>query len=130
MVGADFQRSTQLSDSFFHPRDSHSRSPSGRHATQLLRWNTLALVFYLNDNLMVGAMKANFRRRTSRMPMNVRKTFLHKPKTAVSISRGIRPKSSGQSRLTLILLRRANPSVYQGRAEASPASSSKGGWSK
>ena len=80
MVGADFQRSTQLSDSFFHPRDSHSRSPSGRHATQLLRWDTLALVFYLNDNLMVGAMKANFRRRTSRMPMNVRKTFLHKPK--------------------------------------------------
>ena len=47
---------------------------------QLLCWNAIAFVFHLDNNLMVGVMKANFGGRTSRMPVNVGEALLHEPK--------------------------------------------------
>jgi hypothetical protein len=54
--------------------------PGRSHYILFFWWYSLALVRDFNKNLTAAMTNANLGYRTPRMPMNIRKTFLHHPK--------------------------------------------------
>jgi len=86
----------------------------------------LCLVLDLDQYLTVALAKANPGERTSRMSVDVGEAFLHHAKdSGLRLTRQA-AEVLGRSKSTLILLRRANPSTYQRRAEHSPLRRAKG----
>jgi len=69
-----------LSESFSHSSNSNSVRPGRSHYILFFWWYSLALVRDFNKNLTAAMTNANLGYRTPRMPMNIRKAFLHHPK--------------------------------------------------
>jgi hypothetical protein len=75
----DVQAAAQLPESFSHAPDSYPGGARRGHLKLLFCRYAFASILYFYANVTVGGSNANPGCLTSRMTMNIGKTFLHGP---------------------------------------------------
>jgi len=107
------------------PGDAHRP-----HLKLLFRRDTLASIPDFHANMTVRGNNPNRGRRAFRMTMNVGKTLLYGPENRCLCLARKTLEILRELQIHLNLANVRESIDYQRRAEASPASSSRGGWSR